>query len=64
MLRLWPKHFGAARRHGAAMTTFMLWLRRSITRRHLRRLEDHRLADVGLSEKDRRRECGKWFWQP
>jgi uncharacterized protein YjiS (DUF1127 family) len=42
---------------------FAIWLRRARTRRHLRALEAHRLADIGLSEGDRCREGSKWFWQ-
>jgi uncharacterized protein YjiS (DUF1127 family) len=40
----------------------VLWVRRHRTRRHLRELENHRLADIGLSPDERRRECAKWFW--
>lgn len=43
---------------------FALWLRRIATRRHLYAVEAHRLADVGLTEQQRRRECAKWFWEP
>ncbi|MDI1347246.1 MAG: DUF1127 domain-containing protein [Pseudolabrys sp.] len=42
---------------------FVLWGRRAWTRRHLRALEPHRLADIGLSEEERRCEGAKWFWQ-
>jgi len=42
---------------------FMVWGRRVRSRRHLRALEQYRLADIGLSEDDRRREGAKWFWQ-
>jgi uncharacterized protein YjiS (DUF1127 family) len=41
----------------------LLWLRRIATRRHLRELDAHQLADIGCSEAERRRECAKWFWQ-
>lgn len=47
----------------AAIAKLKFWHRRITTRRALRELELHRLGDVGLSEHDRRRECGKWFWQ-
>jgi uncharacterized protein YjiS (DUF1127 family) len=40
-----------------------IWSRRSNTRRHLEELDAHRLADIGLNELDRQRECAKWFWQ-
>jgi len=43
---------------------FTIWFRRARTRRQLRALEAHRLADIGLSEAQRRREGVKWFWQP
>lgn len=40
-----------------------LWLRHHRTRRHLSRLEDHRLPDIGLSAAESRAECQNWFWQ-
>jgi uncharacterized protein YjiS (DUF1127 family) len=46
-----------------AIATIRLWRRRLRTRRSLRELEVHHLADIGLTESDRRREGGKWFWQ-
>ncbi|HSE79251.1 MAG TPA: DUF1127 domain-containing protein [Alphaproteobacteria bacterium] len=39
------------------------WLRRAATRRTLRELDARALADIGISETRRRRECAKWFWQ-
>jgi uncharacterized protein YjiS (DUF1127 family) len=39
------------------------WLGRRETREHLAELDPRLLADVGLSEAERRRECSKWFWQ-
>jgi uncharacterized protein YjiS (DUF1127 family) len=45
------------------LTTFTEWARRARTRRHLRALEAFRLADIGLCDADRRRECAKWFWR-
>ncbi len=33
------------------------------TRRRLRDLDARLLADVGVTEVERRRECAKWFWQ-
>jgi uncharacterized protein YjiS (DUF1127 family) len=33
------------------------------TRVALHELEPHLLADIGKTEKERRRECAKWFWQ-
>ena len=44
----------------AALAT---WLRRAATRRSLRELDALALADIGISESCRRRECAKWFWQ-
>lgn len=39
------------------------WLMRLKTRRRLRELDARLLADVGITEAERRRECAKWFWQ-
>jgi uncharacterized protein YjiS (DUF1127 family) len=39
------------------------WRRRHLTRRALRELDARRLADIGRTEAERRRECAKWFWQ-
>jgi uncharacterized protein YjiS (DUF1127 family) len=47
-----------------SLTNARVWSRRSNTRRHLRELDAHRLADIGLTGPERRRECAKWFWQP
>ncbi len=47
----------------AVISAIGLWLRRSRTRRDLRALEMYRLTDIGLSERQRADECGKWFWQ-
>ncbi|WP_348640061.1 DUF1127 domain-containing protein [Mesorhizobium sp. 10.2.3] len=32
-------------------------------REQLAELEDHQLADMGLSRAQVRNECAKWFWQ-
>jgi uncharacterized protein YjiS (DUF1127 family) len=40
-----------------------IWRRRMSTRAALRELDGHLLADIGRTEKERRRECAKWFWQ-
>ncbi|MBZ8135037.1 DUF1127 domain-containing protein [Afifella sp. IM 167] len=40
-----------------------LWIRRSRERRQLAELPSFRLADIGIEEAERRRECAKWFWQ-
>jgi uncharacterized protein YjiS (DUF1127 family) len=42
---------------------FRLWLRRITTRGDLRDLDARQLADIGCSERERWRECAKWFWQ-
>lgn len=47
----------------AGLATSRIWLRRVATRRTLKELDGRVLADVGLSQADRRRECAKWFWQ-
>ena len=39
------------------------WLRRMRTRPSLRELDARALADIGLSEAERQRECARWFWQ-
>lgn len=39
------------------------WLIRARTRRRLAELEARELADIGLSEAERRRECRKPFWR-
>jgi uncharacterized protein YjiS (DUF1127 family) len=46
-----------------AVALLRLWHRRLRTRHSLRELESHHLGDIGLSERDRRREGAKWFWQ-
>ncbi|WP_026380510.1 DUF1127 domain-containing protein [Afifella pfennigii] len=40
-----------------------LWLQRARQRRQLAELPPWRLADIGISEAERRRECAKWFWE-
>ena len=47
----------------AAVAKLLVWHRRLRTRRDLRELETHRLGDIGLTERDRRREAAKWFWR-
>jgi uncharacterized protein YjiS (DUF1127 family) len=48
----------------ALATTLLAWRRRSLTRRHLRWLDQRELDDVGIDPASRRREIAKWFWQP
>lgn len=40
-----------------------LWLARIHTRAVLRGLDAHQLYDIGLSERERDRECAKWWWE-
>ena len=40
-----------------------IWLMGLRTRRHLSDLGARLLADIGLEERDRDRECAKWFWE-
>ncbi|WP_051630609.1 DUF1127 domain-containing protein [Afifella pfennigii] len=40
-----------------------LWMRRARTRRALKDLSPHLLADIGITEEERRQETGKRFWQ-
>ncbi|MDH3377475.1 MAG: DUF1127 domain-containing protein [Gammaproteobacteria bacterium] len=42
---------------------FGVWAQRHTTRAHLRRLDVHLLADIGLSVTDAEREAGKPFWR-
>jgi uncharacterized protein YjiS (DUF1127 family) len=46
-----------------SLTKLRAWLMRLKTRRRLRHLDARLLADVGITEAERRRECAKWFWQ-
>jgi uncharacterized protein YjiS (DUF1127 family) len=46
-----------------ALAIVPLWVRRAHTRRQLRGLDDRLLADIGISEGDRRRECARRFWE-
>ncbi|MCY4470868.1 MAG: DUF1127 domain-containing protein [Thiotrichales bacterium] len=43
--------------------TLRTWNRRARTRRHLLTLNDHLLADIGLSRTDAIREASRPFWQ-
>ncbi len=44
------------------LETLAGWQRRSETRHRMRQLDDHMLADVGLSRADLEREVRKPFW--
>jgi uncharacterized protein YjiS (DUF1127 family) len=52
--------FGPSR---TSLATVRAWLTRLKTRRRLRELDAAALADVGITEDERQRECAKWFWQ-
>jgi uncharacterized protein YjiS (DUF1127 family) len=47
----------------SVLALLRLWWRRARTRRHLAALDSARLADIGLSESERRNECEKPFWR-
>jgi uncharacterized protein YjiS (DUF1127 family) len=47
----------------AIAAALRVWLRRQRTRRQLRALEARELCDMGIAERERRRECDKWPWQ-
>lgn len=40
-----------------------LWLQRARTRRQLAALDDHQLADIGVSHSERLAELDKPFWR-
>ena len=48
---------------GRAVSTLRLWGRRVHTRRELLTLNNHLLADIGVSRADAVREANKPFWQ-
>jgi len=47
----------------ALAVTVLKWEQRQQTRRALRKLDAHMLADIGFSADDARMECKKAFWQ-
>ncbi len=47
----------------ALAVTVLKWEQRQHTRRALRKLDAHMLADIGMSPDDARMECKKTFWQ-
>ena len=55
--------FAPAGRLPALGRVFSLWRHRLDSRRHLATLDARALADVGLTDAERRMECEKWFWQ-
>jgi uncharacterized protein YjiS (DUF1127 family) len=55
--------FAVEARPRRLMETLGLWRRRYLTRRHLRQLDRHGLADIGLDPIERDREIAKPFWK-
>jgi uncharacterized protein YjiS (DUF1127 family) len=47
----------------ALWAVVLAWQTRRLTRTGLQRLDDHLLDDIGLSDRARRSECAKPFWQ-
>jgi uncharacterized protein YjiS (DUF1127 family) len=47
----------------AAISVLRRWWQRATTRRALQDLQAPQLDDIGLTERDRKRESTKWFWQ-
>ena len=47
---------------GLVLETLSRWQRRSETRQRIRQLDDHQLADVGLTRGDLDGEARKPFW--
>jgi uncharacterized protein YjiS (DUF1127 family) len=47
----------------ASLARARIWFRRLKTRRRLHELDARELDDIGLTERQRQRECAKWFWQ-
>ena len=45
------------------LQTFMHWRERARQRRHLAMLDARMLEDIGQTEDDVARECGKYPWQ-
>ena len=43
---------------------YVLWSQRRESRKHLARLDDHLLRDIGLSRKEADLEMRKPFWRP
>ena len=47
----------------AVLDLIRLWRERARTRRRLRELEDHLLADIGVARSEAVTEAAKPFWQ-
>jgi len=60
LIRLLSDFAGMAR---DTVFTVRRWRRRARTRTRLAALNGRMLADIGLSDLDRWRECNKWFWE-
>jgi uncharacterized protein YjiS (DUF1127 family) len=60
-MQAWPRITPAIWR--TIVPVLRLWWRRAATRRGSHELQARALQDIGLTERDRSRECGKWFWQ-
>ncbi|AYC31001.1 DUF1127 domain-containing protein [Pseudomonas cavernae] len=45
------------------LVTLALWAQRARTRRQLAMLDEHQLADVGISHGERQAELDKPFWR-
>ena len=47
----------------ASLTRARISFRHLKTRRRLQELDGRELDNIGLIERQRQRECAKWFWQ-
>jgi uncharacterized protein YjiS (DUF1127 family) len=47
-----------------SMARVSRWIELHRQRDDLEELDDHQLADIGLSRAQVRKECSKWPWQP
>jgi len=47
----------------ALVASVVVWRARRRTRQHFATLDDHALADVGLTRTQQRSECAKSFWE-
>ena len=56
-----PGHGSFFRR---CLATLRIWRERARQRRALSKLDDHLLADIGLTRADAERECAQPFWCP
>jgi uncharacterized protein YjiS (DUF1127 family) len=56
-------HRGIKRWLEATIAILRLWSQKSRQRHALRELDDHQLADIGITRWDAKREAQKWFWR-